>query len=727
MAASRDGILLIDSETLGIVEFNAAACRALGYDREAFSRLDLVDLTPGVSPLALREALASLARGDMDEWATVHRHRDGSDRRVRLSARPARFAGRSLLVVLSAEDPGRKEAETSLADCEERYRILADYSPEWQYWVEANGHYRYVSPVCEAISGYPPGAFQANPELMRDIVHPLDRALWDRHLQDTRHNASGESHALMELRIVTRAGETRWIEHQCREVSSGQPGFGGRRGVNRDITERRAAERALAESSLFLRESQRIARVGGWKANPVNDELVLTEEIHRLVEVPLDEHPGLLEGIDYFVPESRAAIHGVVQQAWQTGEPFTMEAEVVSRGGRRFWTELRCSGRVDEVDGAYLAGTLQDISERKAIQSELEHHREHLEALVAHRTRELVAAREKAEAANRAKSAFLANISHELRTPLNAIIGLGHLLRGAATQPKQIEQLDKVAGAARHLLGIIDDVLDIAGVEAGDRDLHPVGFDLARLIGHTLDRFRDKAMAKGLDLSADIDPALPRFLRGDAERLKKVLSNLAGNAVKFTERGGVRVSAKLAGRDGEPLRVRFEISDSGIGMREDQVDRLFQAFEQADAAINRKYGGAGLGLAVSQRLVQVMGGGGIEVDSRPGEGSRFWFDIPLTRVAEGGDVARREGADLPTGAKSPAQETDASLEAIERLERLLEGDDMGAGEALSVARPSLEARMPAERLARLVAQVERYDFQAALDTLRAAITRGTSS
>ena len=252
----------------------------------------------------------------------------------------------------------------------------------------------------------------------------------------------------------------------------------------------------------------------------------------------------------------------------------------------------------------------------------------------------LMRARRTAESANRAKSEFLANMSHEIRTPMNAIIGLTHLLRVATRDAKQIDHLDKINEAARHLLGIINDILDISKIEAGKMSLEIADFSLQQVITNTLDLIRDKAVARQIALSSEIDPALPRVLRGDALRLGQVLLNFAANAVKFTEQGYIRIAAHKIEQQGERLFVRFEVSDSGIGMNAEQVERLFQAFEQADTSTTRKYGGTGLGLVISKRLVTLMNGanasdggghdaGEIGVFSQPGEGSRFWFRIPL--------------------------------------------------------------------------------------------------
>ena len=241
----------------------------------------------------------------------------------------------------------------------------------------------------------------------------------------------------------------------------------------------------------------------------------------------------------------------------------------------------------------------------------------------------LLRAKQVAEEANRAKSTFLANMSHEIRTPMNAIIGLTHLLRSAARDRKQIDQLDKISEAARHLLGIINDILDISKIEAGKMSLEISDFSLRQVISRTLDLIRGKALEKQLVLSSEVDPALPTMVRGDALRLGQVLLNFAGNAVKFTERGDIRIAAcKIVDSDARAF-IRFDVIDSGIGMDAEQVERLFRAFEQADASTTRKYGGTGLGLVISQRLVMLMGGDGIFVDSQPGLGSRFWFRIPL--------------------------------------------------------------------------------------------------
>ncbi len=234
-----------------------------------------------------------------------------------------------------------------------------------------------------------------------------------------------------------------------------------------------------------------------------------------------------------------------------------------------------------------------------------------------------------AEAGTRAKSAFLANMSHEIRTPMNAIIGLTHLLRSSVLSTQQTERLGKIDVAAKHLLSIINDILDLSKIESGKLTLEAKGFALGSVLDHVASLMAESARAKGLQLVVDADH-VPLWLCGDVTRIRQALLNYAGNAVKFTERGEIRIAASLMAEEDNRLLVRFEVRDSGIGIAPEKLSRLFGEFEQADVSTTRIFGGTGLGLAITRRLAGLMGGE-VGVESQPGEGSTFWFTAWLTR------------------------------------------------------------------------------------------------
>lgn len=410
---------------------------------------------------------------------------------------------------------------------------------------------------------------------------------------------------------------------------------------------------------------------------------------------------------------------------FEEGKPYGIELRMRCKDGEYRWFFARGQATRDDTGQPLrMSGSLTDITGRRMAEAELDHHRHHLEELVFSRTAELAAARDAAEAANRAKSVFLANVSHELRTPMNGIMGMTELALHRATDSQQIDWLVKSKASAERLLTVINDIIEVSKMEADELRLERSDFSLAQAVGETLHLQDEAARAKGLSLYSEIDPALPDLLCGDAMHLRQILANLVGNAIKFSERGRIDVRVRAAEEDSHSVLLRIEVSDQGIGISPDEQARLFKAFTQVDGSFARKYGGAGLGLIIAKRLAKLMGGE-VGAESTPGAGSVFWFTARLQRGHDSlppGQVARHDAAPDPAPDTSSRLAPDlvGAHTVLAQLEPLLQTDDTAAGDLFATNRRVLLDVLGADAL-QLERHMAAFDYPAALATLRELI------
>jgi PAS domain S-box-containing protein len=364
----------------------------------------------------------------------------------------------------------------------------------------------------------------------------------------------------------------------------------------------------------LLDKTQQTTGVGGWELD-ISDRdavgtqlLVLTRTGSDLLEIPYDYQMTIFQGIETFIAEEHQ------QMARQTfgkllnaGAPYEMEIQMISSRGRRFWTRMLGQAHWDEGRIVKVSGTFQDIHESRL-------------------------AREALAKANQAKSEFLANMSHEIRTPLNAIINMNRFLLNTELSPEQREYAQNARISSDALLSLINDILDFSKIEAGKLELEHLDFNLLSVIDDALHILSPKADEKGLALTHKTEPNISPALRGDPGRLRQILLNFMSNAVKFTEKGRVSLRVSQEPGTGDHPTLRFEVSDTGIGISEAQKEALFKSFSQADVSTTRKYGGTGLGLAISRKLAEMMGGD-VGVESRENEGSTFWFTATFEKGA----------------------------------------------------------------------------------------------
>lgn len=692
-------MLLIDPETGGIVDANPSACAYYGWSRDEIRRMRMQKINTR-PPQEVRAAMEQARLGQAKSFCFRHRLADGRLRDVEVYSGPIRYGDRLVLYSIVMDVTDRLEAERRLSESERRFRLLVEHAPTGIF-VQTRGVFAYVNPNALELFGDSQGQRLLGQAVLERIADK------DRDLVRERIRLINQEHQVVrpiEMTMLRLDGEPFIAETAA--VPIVWDGHDGALVFFRDVTERRRGEERVRVSEARL---QSLFALTQMEAASIEDLLThAAVEACRLTDSSLG--CVLLRG------ETGGKLHLLAasdKEGCRTadtkgqGECAAVEAWAGTHGadGPRVFSgqgPLAARGQVLYVPvtaGGDAAAVLVLAGKREAYgETDVQLGTLLLSAawrMVARRrdAAALLAAKEAAEQASRAKSEFLANMSHELRTPLNGIHGMAQLLAATTLSPEQREYVDAALASCRRLTRLLGDILDLSRVESGKLDFVAESFRLADLLDAVATAFEPACREAGLAWSIDIHPDTPATLHGDEGRVRQILFNLIGNAVKFTQTGrvGLEVWAGPVNTAGEGS-VLFTVADTGVGIPSEELEAVFEAFHQVESSLTRRFQGAGLGLAIVRRLVELMGGA-IVMESEEGKGTRVTCALPLARGVKaldrpGGvrEAAEPESAGAtPAGLRLLVAEDDAISALVVR--RILEK----LGHSVIVARDGQEA------------------------------------
>jgi PAS domain S-box-containing protein len=486
------------------------------------------------------------------------------------------------------------------------FEFFVKESPDLVCIADLNAYFKVVNPAFTKVLGYSREELLSRPFV--DFVHLEDL---EKTYAEVQFLSNNNPTIDFENRYITKKGDLVHLQWKANLNSSNNLIYA----IARDITETRKTQKKLLSSEKSLNEAQKIAKIGSWDFNLITQELNWSDELYKIFEIQNEPNNSNLYGayLSRFTPEDAEQLNVNVGNTIANNVPYEMEHQIVLDNQKMKW--VFCTGVpiVDDTNTVIaLKGVVQDITQKKQID-------------------ETIKAKEKAEAANKAKSDFLANMSHEIRTPLNGIVGFTDLLLKMNFDKDQLEYLNMVNDSANTLMDIINNILDFSKIEAGKLELDFEEIDLHELSHQIINLFKYEANYKKIDLIINIDTNVPQYIIGDSIRLKQIVLNLLSNAMKFTFSGHIKLNVDLVGEKEGFSKIKFSVKDTGIGIKIKNQKKIFESFVQADSTTTRKYGGTGLGLAISNQLLGLKNSE-LKLNSTFGEGSNFFFTIEFEKA-----------------------------------------------------------------------------------------------
>jgi len=606
-----------------ILTWNRGAEAIFGYSAGDVIGKNVCMVVPPERLIALVNLTQRVLQGNaVSQYEGLCLRKDGRRFPVSVTGFPIRNAAGEVTAIstILRDITERKGVEDAMRESEERFRLMADSCPSMMWVTNAEGGSEFINRAYREFCGT--SFEEVEGSKWQLLIHPDDVAEY----VAAFHRALREHKPFRaEARFRRADGDWRLFGVYAEPRLSPGGAFLGHIGLSADITARRLAEQALRSSEEKFRQLAENIHEVFWMMPPAADAMLYVSPAYEQVWGRSCEslYQNPMEWAEAIHPDDLAQAHSMFARQIQ-GERIDSEYRIRTPDGQEKWIRDRAFPIRDQAGQLIrVAGIAEEITERKRHEAELIH------------------AREGADAANQAKSRFLANMSHEIRTPMNGVIGMLQLLLETDLSSEQRQYANVAQSSGQTLLALIDNILDLSKIEAGKIILENLTFSVRKTVADVVQLLRVQAKPKDLKLDSHLSRKIPPLLRGDAHRLRQVLTNLSANAIKFTERGEVTLQVAIESQSDDKAMLRFSITDTGIGIRPDQASALFSPFVQADDSTTRKYGGTGLGLAISKQLVEMMGGK-IGVESRPGQGSTFWFtavfemasEAALTAIAE---------------------------------------------------------------------------------------------